>query len=73
MGESELESFGSDQKQVAGPYEHGYKLDMIRKLTNISKRLRLPCIINTVCLLHFSATLLATLMAMRYKEYITIV
>ena len=59
MGDSELESSGSGQKQMAGPYEHGNTMDMVEKSTNLYKRLRVPCtrIINTACLLHVSATL----------------
>jgi hypothetical protein len=73
MGESELESSDSGQKQLAGPYEHGNELGMVQKPKNIYKRLRVPCIINIVCLLHVSATLLAILTEMHYKEHIKLV
>jgi hypothetical protein len=77
MGDSELQSSGSVQKQTAGPYGHGNELDMVQKPTNIYiyiyKLLRIPFIINTICLLQVSATLSAILREMHYKEYITIV
>ena len=53
--------------------EHGYELDVTKKRTHAGKRLRVPCIINTVYVPHFSAILVAIFRAMGYKEYTTIV
>jgi len=58
---------------MVGACEHGNELDMVQKTTNMYKLLRVHGIINTACLLHVSATLLAILREMHYKEYITVV
>jgi hypothetical protein len=44
---------------------------MITKPTNGYKHLKVPDIVNTVSLLQVSATLVAILREVRYKEYIT--
>ena len=48
-----------------------YSLDVSTKPTYSHKYIKTSYIINIVCLLHVSATLVAILMACHYKEYIT--
>ena len=44
---------------------------MVRNPTDAYKRIRVPCIINIACLLHVPATLLAILVEVHYKGYIS--